>query len=48
MMRFRSNEQSASVHQDSFQNGIKAMRRILIDDKLTLVSTVIDRSSRNG
>jgi len=48
MMRFRSNEQSASIHQSSFQDGIKAMRRILIDDKLTLVSTVIDRSSRNG
>ena len=48
MMRFRSNEQSASIHQNSFQDGIKSMRRILIDDKLTLVSTVIDRSSRNG
>lgn len=48
LMRFRSNEQSASVHENSFQNGIKTMRRILLDDKLSLVSTVINRSAVNG
>tara|TARA_R110001606_G_scaffold56252_2_gene136450 strand:+ start:746 stop:1456 length:711 start_codon:yes stop_codon:yes gene_type:complete len=48
LMRFRSNEQSASVHENSFKNGIKSMRRILLDDKLFLVSTVINRSSVNG
>jgi len=44
MMRFRSNEQSAAVHQQTFQEGIKAMRRVLLDDKLNLRSTVINRS----
>ena len=48
LMRLRSNEQSASVHENSFKNGIKSMRRILLDDKLFLVSTVINRSSVNG
>jgi hypothetical protein len=48
LMRFRSNEQSASVHENSFLNGIKTMRRILLDDKLSLVSTVINRSAGNG
>tara|TARA_R100000951_G_scaffold29657_1_gene25635 strand:+ start:3617 stop:4327 length:711 start_codon:yes stop_codon:yes gene_type:complete len=48
LMRFRSNEQSAAVHENSFQNGIKTMRRILLDDKLSLVSTVINRSAVNG
>lgn len=43
IMRFRSNEQSAQVHQQNFLNGIKAMRRILLDDNLYLRSTVINR-----
>jgi len=41
MMRFRSNDQSASIHQQSFNEGVKAMRRILFDDVHTLRSTVI-------
>jgi hypothetical protein len=48
MMRFRSNEQSAAIHQQNFQDGIKSMRRILLDDKLSLRSTVLQRSSGNG
>jgi hypothetical protein len=48
MMRFRSNEQSAAIHQQNFQDGIKTMRRILLDDKLSLRSTVLQRSSGNG
>ena len=48
MMRFRSNEQSAMVHQQAFQEGIKAMRRVLLDDKLTVRSTVINRVAVNG
>ena len=45
MMRFRSNEQSASMHQSNFEDGIKAMRRILMDDAIELRSTVITRGN---
>jgi hypothetical protein len=48
MMRFRSNEQSAAVHQSNFEDGIKAMRRILIDDDLAIRSTVINRATSNA
>lgn len=41
MMRFRSNDQSAAMHQSSFESGIKAMRRVLLDDSTDLRSTVI-------
>jgi hypothetical protein len=41
MMRFRSNDQSAAVHQQAFDEGIKSMRRVLFDDYTTLRSTVI-------
>lgn len=41
MMRFRSNEQSASIHQQSFQEGIDTMRRVLFDDPKEVRSTVI-------
>jgi hypothetical protein len=44
MMRFRSNEQSAAMHQNNFEDGIKAMRRVLVDDILVVRSTVIERS----
>ena len=43
MMRFRSNEQSAAMHQANFDMGIKSMRRILIDEPLRARSTVVDR-----
>ena len=43
MMRFRSNEQSAAMHQANFDMGIKSMRRILIDEPLRVRSTVVDR-----
>lgn len=48
MMRFRSNEQSAAMHQQNFENGIKAMRRVLIDEPLRLRSTVVDRPNVAG
>ena len=48
MMRFRSNEQSAAVHQNNFEQGIKAMRRLLLDDDLAVRSTVINRVAVNG
>ena len=41
MMRFRSNEQSAQIHQQKFKDGIKSMRRLLLDDPLSVRSTVI-------
>jgi len=43
MMRFRSNEQSAAIHQQTFENGIKSMRRILVDEPLRIRSTVVER-----
>jgi len=44
MMRFRSNEQSAQIHQQKFREGIKVMRRLLLDDPLVMRSTMISRS----
>ena len=43
MMRFRSNEQSAAMHQSNFEDGIKAMRRVLMDDAIEVRSTMINR-----
>jgi hypothetical protein len=43
MMRFRSNEQSAQIHQQKFKDGIKVMRRLLLDDPLFVRSTFINR-----
>jgi hypothetical protein len=48
MMRFRSNEQSAVAHQDNFNNSLKAMRRVLLDEVPELRSTVIHRQYVNG
>jgi hypothetical protein len=45
MMRFRSNEQSAAVHQNNFDSGIRTMRRVLMDQPMALRSTVIQGSS---
>ena len=45
MMRFRSNEQSAAVHQGVFQDGIKSMRRVLVDEPLRIRSTVVERAN---
>ena len=44
MMRFRSNEQSAAMHQNNFEDGIKSMRRVLMDDAISVRSTVIGKS----
>jgi hypothetical protein len=41
MMRFRSNDQSAMVHQQKFVEGIKRMRRVLLDDSTFVRSTVL-------
>ena len=44
MMRFRSNEQSAAMHQSNFEDGIKQMRRVLVDEPLRVRSTVVERA----
>jgi len=46
MMTFRSNEQSAAIHQEKFDQGIRTMRRVLVDDEMRLRSTMIERSAR--
>jgi hypothetical protein len=43
MMRFRSNEQSAAMHQKNFEDGIKTMRRVVMDEPLRARSTVVER-----
>jgi len=43
MMRFRSNEQSAQIHQQKFIDGIKTMRRLLLDDPISVRSSMIVR-----
>lgn len=45
MMRFRSNEQSAAMHQNNFDAGIRTMRRVLLDHPLYVRSTVIEGST---
>ena len=47
MMMFRSNEQSASLHSQKFEDGIKMMRRLVVDQPVNVSSTVIQRSSYN-
>ena len=44
LMIFRSNDQSAAIHQQNFENGIRSMRRVLMDDPLDVRSTVIQRN----
>ena len=48
MMRFRSNEQSAAMHQNNFEDGIKSMRRVLMDDAIEIRSTVVTRGSASS
>lgn len=43
LMMFRSNEQAATIHKDKFDNGIRTMRRLLMDDSVSMVSTMILR-----
>lgn len=48
MMRFRSNDQSAAMHQNNFEDGIKSMRRVLMDDAIEIRSTVVARGSTSS
>lgn len=41
LMHFRSNEQSAVLHRDKFDQGIRMMRRILMDDPIDVRSTYV-------
>ena len=41
MMLYRSNEQSAAIHRDRFEQGIKSMRRLLMDEPLSMRSTML-------
>lgn len=41
MMIYRSNEQSAALHRERFEQGIKNMRRLLMDEPLTVRSTML-------
>jgi hypothetical protein len=43
MMFFRSNEQSGIIHREKFDQGIRTMRRVLIDDPVSIRSTYILR-----
>ena len=43
MMLFRSNEQSAVIHKDKFDTGIRMMRRLLLDDPVSVRSSFILR-----
>lgn len=45
MMRFRSNDNQAQLHQVNFEKGIKAMRNLLMDDELRVRSTVLESSN---
>lgn len=47
LMRFRANEQSASLHQQKFENGMDNMRRLLLDSPLYITSTVISGKTFN-
>lgn len=42
MMIFRSNEQSAGIHLQKFDEGIRQMKRVLIDEPVRVTSTVIE------
>ena len=45
LMMYRSNEQSATLHREKFEKGINVMRRLLMDDKLVMRSTMIVASN---
>ena len=48
MMLFRSNEQSAAMHEQKFKDGIEMMRRLILDQPVNVVSTMITRPVRSS
>ena len=47
MMMFRSNEQSAAMHEKKFTDGIDTMRRLIVDQPVSVTSTMIQRPFNN-
>lgn len=47
MLMFRSNEQGANMYKEKFENGIRVMRRVLLDEPLYMRSTMIVKPSFN-
>lgn len=47
MMLFRSNEQSAAIHREKFDQGIKSMRRLLLDEPMYMRSTMVVQPTFN-
>ena len=47
MMLFRSNEQSASMHSKKFEDGIKMMRRLVVDQSVNVTSTFVTKPPTN-
>ena len=41
MMSFRSNDQSSELHKKKFQDGIKMMRRLFVDQSVNVISTML-------
>jgi len=48
MMMFRSNEQSAQLHNKKFIDGIDMMRRLILDQPVNVISTAIQRTSNSS
>jgi hypothetical protein len=48
MMMFRSNEQSAAMHEKKFLDGIAMMRRLILDPPINIRSTVIKQPLSNS
>ena len=48
MMQFRSNSQSADMHRATFEEGLKAMRNVMMPDSLHMRSTYIQRGTSLG
>jgi hypothetical protein len=47
MMLFRSNEQSANMHSQKFEDGIKMMRRLVVDQSVNVTSTFVTKPPTN-
>jgi len=47
MMVYRSNEQSAGIHKTKFEEGIRIMRRLLMDEPTAVVATLLQPTQFN-
>ena len=45
LMRFRSNEQAAAMHEKKFEEGINMMRRLLQQPVSQVTSTVVNKNT---